>query len=105
MDLTHQKLRADFEAYLDGFSPNIQEILGKFKFRNQIQTLIESDILGIIIEKITNPEINLSPKPVLEADGNIRMCTLAEIMADIRAIEKETDGLLGEIVGEAQLEH
>ncbi|HBY46790.1 MAG TPA: restriction endonuclease subunit S, partial [Chloroflexi bacterium] len=30
-----QQLRADFEAYLDGFSPNVQEILDKFKFRNQ----------------------------------------------------------------------
>jgi type I restriction enzyme M protein len=26
----------DFIAYLDGFSPNVQEILTKFKFRNQI---------------------------------------------------------------------
>src|SRR5690606_400793 len=39
----HQ-LRADFEAYLDGFSPNVQEILDKFKFRNQIPTLVEADI-------------------------------------------------------------
>ena len=31
-----QTLKADFEAYLDGFSPNVKEILEKFKFRNQI---------------------------------------------------------------------
>ena len=37
-----QQLRADFEAYLDGFSPNIQEVLDKFKFRNQIPTLVEA---------------------------------------------------------------
>ena len=36
-----QQLEADFEAYLDGFSPNVQEILDKFKFRNQIQTLVD----------------------------------------------------------------
>src|SRR5437667_2279364 len=29
-----QQLKADFEDYLDGFSPNVQEILDKFKFRN-----------------------------------------------------------------------
>ena len=34
-----QTLKADFEAYLDGFSPNVQEILEKFKFRNQIDTI------------------------------------------------------------------
>ena len=39
-----QQLKADFEAYLDGFSANVQEILDKFKFRNQIPTLIEADI-------------------------------------------------------------
>lgn len=68
-----QQLRADFEAYLDGFSPNVQEILDKFKFRNQIQTLVDADILGALIEKFLNPSINLSPKPVLDADGNVKL--------------------------------
>ena len=34
-------MRADFEAYLDGFSPNVEEVLEKFKFRNQIPTLTQ----------------------------------------------------------------
>ena len=51
----HQQLKADFEAYLDGFSPNVQEILDKFKFRNQIPTLVEADILGHLIEKFLDP--------------------------------------------------
>ena len=59
-----QQLKADFEAYLDGFSPNVQEILDKFKFRNQIATLIEADILGNLIEKYLDKSINLSPNPV-----------------------------------------
>ncbi|HNY15013.1 MAG TPA: class I SAM-dependent DNA methyltransferase [Bacteroidales bacterium] len=70
---SRQKLKADFEAYLDGFSPNVQEILDKFKFRNQIPTMSEADILGSVIEKFTNPEINLSPEPVLDAKGNVRL--------------------------------
>jgi len=37
-----QQLKADFEAYLDGFSPNVQDILEKFRFRNQIPTLVEA---------------------------------------------------------------
>ena len=56
-----QQLKADFEAYLDGFSPNVQEILDKFKFRNQIPTLVDADILGSLIEKFLDPSINLSP--------------------------------------------
>ena len=71
-----QQLKADLEAYLDGFSPNVQEILDKFKFRNQIPTLIEADILGHLIEKFLDSSINLSPKPVLDVDGNEKLPAL-----------------------------
>ena len=68
-----QQLRMDFEAYLDGFSPNVQEILEKFKFRNQIQTLVDADILGGLIEKFLNHLTNLSPQPVVNTDGSVRL--------------------------------
>jgi len=68
-----QQLRADFDAYLDGFSPNVQEILDKFKFRNQTQTLVDADILGSLIEKFLDHRINLSPEPALDNDGHIRL--------------------------------
>ena len=64
-----QQLRADFEAYLDGFSPNVQEVLEKFEFRNQIPRLIESDKIGFLLEKFLDRSINLSPRPVLNGDG------------------------------------
>ena len=63
-----QTLKADFEAYLDGFSPNVQEILEKFKFKNQIDTMIDADILGAVIEKFVSPTINLSPKCIYNDD-------------------------------------
>ena len=71
-----QQLKADFEAYLDGFSPNVQEILDKFKFRNQIPTMVEADILGHVIEKFLDTAINLSPNPVYDANGNIKLPAL-----------------------------
>lgn len=64
-----QQLKADFIAYLDGFSPNVQEILQKFQFRNQIDIMIEADILGAVIEKFVSKEINLSPNPVYTDDS------------------------------------
>ena len=67
------QLKADFEAYLDGFSSNVQEILERFKLRNQIPTLVDADILGALIEKYLNPNINLSPKPVLDTEGNEKL--------------------------------
>src|SRR3989304_2635647 len=71
-----QTLKADFEAYLDGFSPNVQEILDKFKFRNQIPTMVVADILGSIIEKFLGHSINLGPQPVLNTDGSERLPAL-----------------------------
>ena len=69
---SRQQLTADFEAYLDGFSPNVQDILENFEFRNQIPRLSKADALGTLIEKLTSPDINLSPAPVKNADGSVK---------------------------------
>src|SRR5699024_4627359 len=66
-----QQLEADFIAYLDGFSPNVQEILEKFHFRNQIRVMTDADVLGGVVEKFVNPRINLSPNPVLDDNGEV----------------------------------
>ena len=71
-----QRLRDDFIAYLDGFSPNVQEILTKFNFHNQIQKLVDSHVLGYLIEDFLDPDINLSPLPVKDADGHIKLPAL-----------------------------
>jgi type I restriction enzyme M protein len=67
---SQQQLKADFEAYLDGYSPNVQEIFDNFEFRNQIPRLSKADALGTLIEKFLDPSINLSPNPVLNSDGS-----------------------------------
>ncbi|WP_246729133.1 type I restriction-modification system subunit M N-terminal domain-containing protein [Methylosinus sp. RM1] len=66
------QLKADFEAYLDGFSPNVQEILKSFEFRNQTPKLSKADVLGTLIEKLIDSSINLGPKPVLNGDGSVK---------------------------------
>ncbi len=66
-----QKLKQDFILYLDGFSQNVQDIIKKFEFRNQIDKLSEHDILGLLISKFTDPSINLSSRPVTDAHGVI----------------------------------
>lgn len=68
-----QRLREDFIAYLGGFSPNVQEILTKFNFRNQIQKLVDAHVLGYLIEDFLDPEVNLSPLPVKDADGRVKL--------------------------------
>jgi type I restriction enzyme M protein len=68
-----QQLKADFEAYLDGYSPNVQDILDNFEFRNQIPRLSKADSLDTLIEKFLDPSVNLSPKPVLNGDGSVKI--------------------------------
>jgi hypothetical protein len=70
---SQQQFRTDFEAYLDGFSPNVQEILDCFEFRNQIPRLSRADALGTLIEKFLDPAINLSPDTARNADGTVRL--------------------------------
>ena len=64
-----QQLKADFILYLDGFSQNVQDIIKKFEFRNQIDKLSNHDILGLLISKFTDPSINLSSRPVTTPAG------------------------------------
>lgn len=61
----------NLEVYLDGFSPNIQEIISKFKLRNQLQTIKEAGVTYLLIEKLCNKEINLSPNEAKNGKGEI----------------------------------
>lgn len=66
-----QQLKADFILYLNGFSANVQDIIKKFEFRNQIDKLSDHDILGLLISKFTDPTINLSSREVTDSHGNV----------------------------------
>ena len=58
---SQQQLLADFEDYLNGFSPNVQDIVENFKLRNQLSTLSKADALSTLINKFLDPEVDLSP--------------------------------------------
>lgn len=50
--------------YLNGFSENVQDIINKFKFRNQLETFESTGITFSLIEKFCNPKVELSPKKI-----------------------------------------
>jgi len=60
---------SNLEAYLDGFSPNVQEIISKFKIRNQLETMREAGVTFMLIEKLVSNEINLGPHDVTNSKG------------------------------------
>ena len=68
---SQQQLKADFEAYLDGYSPNVQEIFDNFEFRNQIPRLSKADALGSRIAEVHNGS-SLFTGDAGQAESNIR---------------------------------
>lgn len=62
-------IESNLENYLDGFSDNVQEIISKFKLRNQLETMSEGNITYSLIEKFVSKDINLSPNEALNTKG------------------------------------
>ncbi len=87
---SQQQLLADFEDYLNGFSPNVQDIVENFKFRNQLSTLSKADALGTLINKFLEPEIDLSPTGI----DNHSMGTVFEEL--VRKFNEENNEEAGE---------
>jgi len=87
---SRQQLLADFKDYLDGFSPNVQDILENFKFRNQLSTLSKADAIGTLINKFLDPDIDLSPAGI----DNHSMGTVFEEL--VRKFNEENNEEAGE---------
>ncbi|PSB15217.1 SAM-dependent DNA methyltransferase, partial [filamentous cyanobacterium Phorm 46] len=62
---------SNLEDYLDGFSPNVQEIISKFKLRNQLETMKEAGATYLLIEKLCNKEINLGSNEAKNSKGEV----------------------------------
>lgn len=66
---SQQILQANFEEYLNGFSPNVAEIVSHFSLKSQIKKMASSDILLDVLEKFTSKRINLTPFEKEDPDG------------------------------------
>ena len=91
----------NFIEYLNGFSGNVRDVLKNFDYYNKARKLADNDRLLSIIEKITDPHINLTDKEVSDPDGillpamtNIGMGTLFEEL--LRRFNEENNEEAGE---------
>lgn len=66
---SQQILQANFEEYLNGFSPNVKEIIDKFNLKSQIGHMASKDVLLDVLEKFTSPYINLTPFEKEDPEG------------------------------------
>ena len=66
-----EALLSNFNEYLNGFSTNVQEVLKSFDFYAKARKLTDRDRLLSIIERVTDPYLNLTDKPQRDPDGLI----------------------------------
>lgn len=66
---SQQILNTNFEDYLNGFSPNVKEIIEKFNLKAQIRHMANKDVLLDVLEKFTSPSVNLTPFEKEDPDG------------------------------------
>ncbi len=59
-----KNIDSNFLDYLNGFSENVQDIIQKFKFRNQLDVFEETGITFSLIEKFCSPKVELSPEKI-----------------------------------------
>lgn len=97
----NELLLNNFTEYLLGFSTNVQDVLNKFEFFNKARKLADRDCLLSLIEKITDPFINLTDKPAKDHNGlplpavsNFDMGTIFEEL--LRRFNEENNEEAGE---------
>lgn len=64
-DLLHD----NFIEYLNGYSDNVRDVLKNFEYYSKVRKLADNDRLLSIIERITDPRINLTDQDQKDPDG------------------------------------
>ena len=66
------RLMQSFNAYLDGFSFHVQDVIRKFDLKHSLERLAGNSCLGLLIDKFTDENINLGIEPILDDEGGIK---------------------------------
>lgn len=59
-EIDPQRLKMNVIDYFNGFSEDVQDIIDKFKLRQQVDNLTDAGRLGSLLDKFTDDNINLS---------------------------------------------
>ena len=63
-----ENIESNFRDYLNGFSPNVQDVLAKFDFDNVIRRMVESNTLYLVIREFNSPKGYLGPDRITAVD-------------------------------------
>ena len=59
---------SNFEAYLQGFSANVLDIIANFKFADQVRTMSDGNVLFVVIQEFVSAKGDMSPDKITSAD-------------------------------------
>lgn len=93
-EIDPQRLKMNVIEYFNGFSLDVQDIIDKFKLRQQVDNLTEVGRLGSLLEKFTDDNINLSVKPVMEE--RIKEDGTTEMVERLPGLDNHTMGTIFE---------
>lgn len=63
-----EHIESNFRDYLNGFSPNVQDVLAKFDFEPVIRRMVDSNTLYLVIKEFASPKGYLGPDRVSAVD-------------------------------------
>ena len=63
-----ENIEPNFRDYLNGFSPNVQDVLAKFDFESVIKRLVDSNTLYLTIKEFNSPKGYLGPDKISAID-------------------------------------
>lgn len=63
-----ENIESNFRDYLNGFSPNVQDVLAKFDFDTVIKRMVESGTLYLVIKEFASPKGYLGPDKISAVD-------------------------------------
>jgi len=79
------QLAPNLNAYINGFSKNVREIMERFAFDQQIARMAEKNLLYEVIKAFCDPKIDLSFPGLTPAQANIQMGYVFEELIRIGA--------------------
>ena len=61
-------VEANFEAYLQGFSSNVKDIIENFDFENTVKLMVKGEVLFLTLQEFNSAKAEMSPDKITSAD-------------------------------------
>ena len=61
-------VKSNFDAYLEGFSANIKDIIENFDFANTVKLMVKGSVLFVTLQEFNSTKADMSPEKITSTD-------------------------------------